>query len=191
MSDEEQLEIIKNLGPLAALAGTWQGDQGIDSSPSKNGAVETGYRERIVFEPMGPVENGPQKLYGLRYSTTAWPLDADDPFHEELGYWMWDANAKQVMRCFMVPRVVTVNAMGSAEADDSSFSLSADVGSETDGILSNPFLDKHFKTVRYELNMSVNADGSFSYFEDTQLDIPGLDGLFHHTDKNRLTKIDD
>ncbi len=26
-------EIIKNLGPLAALAGTWEGDKGDDTAP--------------------------------------------------------------------------------------------------------------------------------------------------------------
>jgi len=191
MSQSEHSEIIDKLGPLAALAGVWEGNQGIDVSPGKDGAVETAYRERLVFEPMGPVNNGAQELYGLRYSTTAWPLGCDEPFHEELGYWMWDAYAKQVMRCFMVPRVVTVNAIGGAEADDKAFSLSANAGSEIAGILSNPFLDKAFKTVRYELDIEIHKDGSFSYFEDTQLQIPGLDELFHHTDKNRLTKVSD
>ena len=191
MSESDNIEIIEKLGPLAALAGVWEGDQGVDIAPAKEGPVETAYRERIVFEPMGPVENGPQTLYGLRYATTVWPLGADDPYHEELGYWMWDAKAKQVMRCFMVPRIVTVNAIGTAAADATSFSLSADVGSQTDGVLSNPFLDKAFKTVRYELDLNVNPDGSFSYFEDTVLQIHGQEELFHHTDKNRLTKACD
>ncbi|WP_072658865.1 heme-binding beta-barrel domain-containing protein [Mariprofundus micogutta] len=187
----ESDNIIENLGPLAALAGIWEGDQGIDVAPGKDGPVESLYRERIVFEPMGPVKNGIQELYGLRYSTTAWPLNEDDPFHEELGYWMWDAYANQVMRCFMVPRVVTVNAIGTAAANDKAFSLSANAGSEIAGILSNPFLDKAFKTVRYELDVNIHDDGSFSYFEDTQLQVHGFEALFHHTDKNRLQKVSD
>ncbi|MDR4484343.1 MAG: heme-binding beta-barrel domain-containing protein [Nitrospirales bacterium] len=51
-------------------------------------------------------------LYGLRYSTVAWPLIQEQPFHEEVGYWLWDAATQQVMRCFMVPRGVLVNAGG-------------------------------------------------------------------------------
>ena len=87
-------KIVKNLGPLAALAGVWEGDQGIDISPGRKGFVETAFREKVVFGPLGPVENRAQVLYGLRYSTTAWPLDADDPFHEETGCWLWDAEAE-------------------------------------------------------------------------------------------------
>lgn len=192
MSKADIQDIIDKLGPLAQLAGIWEGDEGVDVSPGKEGAsVETAYRERLVFEPVGPVKNGIQELYGLRYSTTAWPLDSDEPFHEELGYWMWDAYAKQVMRCFMVPRVVTINAIGSAEASDRAFKLSANVGSEIAGILSNPFLDKAFKTVRYELDVELFADGSFSYYENTQLQIFGFETLFYHTDRNRLIKAAD
>ncbi|MDX8413038.1 MAG: heme-binding beta-barrel domain-containing protein [Mariprofundales bacterium] len=182
-------EIIDNLGPLAPLVGRWEGAEGVDIAPGGAGAVESRYRERLLFEPLGPVENGPQTLYGLRYSTTAWPLEANDPFHEECGYWLWDAKAGQVMRCFMVPRGVTVLAGGSAKAGDRSFSMAADVGSETFGILSNPFLDRAFKTVRYELNVDIRDADHFSYAEDTQLQIQKQNILFHHTDSNALTRV--
>lgn len=177
------------LGPLAALAGIWEGDSGIDVSPSANGPVETKFREHISFEPMGPVRNGPQVLYGLKYATVVWPLGESEPFHEELGYWLWDGEAEQVMRCFIVPRGVVVNAGGQASAQATHFEMSADLGSQTYGVLSNPFLDKAFQTVRYELSVTLNADGSFSYAEDTQLKIPGQEDLFHHTDSNTLTRV--
>ena len=186
--DSVDTDIVKNLGPLAPLAGSWQGDKGIDVSPSRNGPVETKFREDLTLEPMGPVINGPQTLYALRYQMTAWPLGEDDPFHEELGYWMWDAEAGQVMRCFMVPRAVTLIAGGNAEPQAKSFSMSAEVGSETFGVLSNPFLDGAFKTVRYDLKVTIHDDGSFSYAEDTVLKIHGQKELFHHTDQNTLVK---
>ena len=140
-------EIINNLGPLAPLAGIWEGDKGDDTAPSKSRGTETNkFRERITFEPMGPVNNHEQMLYGLRYSTTAWPSGSENPFHEELGYWMWDADAKQVMRCFMVPRIAVINAGGNSEADAKEFELKAEVGSSTFGIMSNPYLDKAAKS---------------------------------------------
>ena len=185
MSDE----IIKNLGPLAALAGTWQGDAGVDVSRIKSKETVTKYREQAVFEPVGPVNNGPQKLYGLRYSMTAWRLGEDDGFHEEVGYWLWDAANKQVLRCFMVPRGVLINAGGDAEADSKSFHMEAEVGSETYGILSNKFLDETYKTKKYVLDVSIHDDGKFSYRQDTQLWIPINEAIFHHTDENTLEKV--
>ena len=184
-------EIIKNLGPLAALAGTWEGEKGDDTAPDddpQNTEINK-FRERMTFDPFGPVNNHKQQLYGLRYSTTAWRLGADDPFHEELGYWLWDAKEKQVLRCFIVPRGVTVIAGGTVEPHAKIFELSADVGSETYGICSNKFLDKEFKTVRYELQVTLHDDGSFSYEENTQLKIKGQADLFHHIDKNTLKRV--
>jgi hypothetical protein len=107
-----------------------------------------------------------------------------------LGYWLWDAQAKQVMRCFIVPRGVSIIAGGTVEPNAKSFELAADVGSETYGICSNQFLDKEFKTVRYELRVTVHDDQSFSYEEDTQLQIKGQKELFHHTDKNTLKRVE-
>ena len=183
----EQL-IIKNLGPLAALAGSWEGDQGVDIAPSVHGAVESKYRERITLEPMGPVNNRPQILYGLRYTMVAWRLGENDAFHEELGYWLWDANAQLVMRCFIVPRGVAVNAGGHAKPHAKVFEMTAEVGSVTFGVMSNPFLDGAFKTVRYDLKVTLLDDRRFSYFEDTQLNIKDKPEIFHHTDQNTLVK---
>jgi len=184
----------ENLGPLAGLAGAWLGDAGVDVSPSPSGAVQTAFRERMSFTPLGPVSNGPQTLYGLNYTTTAWPLDSEAPFHEEVGYWLWDADRQEVMRCFMVPRGVTMIAGGKVAADANQFTLAAECGSTTFGILSNPFLNEAFRTVRYDLSLEMNKDGSFSYHEDTQLLVPAHDSPadnpqpFHHTDSNHLMR---
>lgn len=182
-------DVLANLGPLAPLAGIWEGDAGIDISPSAGGAVENLYRERMTFEPMGPVQNGPQTIYGLRYATTAWPLGEEDAFHEEKGYWLWEPAAGQVMRCFIVPRGVTVNAGGTATADATEFELFADVGSELYGVTSNPYLGRTKRTIRYELKVTIHPDGRFSYAEDTQIEIDGRDELFHHTDSNVLIRV--
>ncbi len=181
---------LNELGPLAGLAGVWEGDKGDDTAPSDDrGTEKNPYRERVTFAPIPPVQNHEQTLYGLRYSTTAWRVGDQDPFHEELGYWLWDPKAKQVLRCFLVPRGVAVIAGGTAEPDAKSFALSADVGSETYGICSNKFLDKEFKTVRYELKVTVHDAKTFSYEEDTQLQIKGQPDIFHHRDKNTLKRV--
>jgi len=181
--------IIEHLGPLAPLAGTWEGDKGIDVSRVQSQETETRFREKAVFVPLGPVKNGPQVLYGLRYSTTAWRLNEDDPFHEEVGYWLWDKDRKQVLRCFIVPRGVLINAGGDAEVDSTKFHLSAEAGSETYGILSNKYLDETYKTKKYLLDVTIQGDGKFSYKEDTQLWIPVNEAIFHHKDENTLEKV--
>ena len=183
-------DAIGNLGPLAVLAGTWEGGKGGDTAPSpERTSAFRKFRERMTFEPIGRVDNHEQMLYGLRYATTAWPDGSDDPFHEELGYWLWDAANEQVMRCFIVPRGVTVIAGGTAASDAKKFALSAEVGSETYGICSNLFLDREFKTVRYELEVTIHDPDSFSYAEETVLRIKDQPELFHHTDQNTLSRV--
>jgi hypothetical protein len=183
--------MAEELGPLAGLEGVWEGEKGTDTAPDDD-RVSTEinrYRERMTFEPTGVVRNHEQQLYGLRYATTAWRIGEEEPFHEELGYWLWDAGEKQVLRCFMVPRGVTVIAGGTAEPDARSFDLAADVGSETYGICSNRFLDREFRTVRYELRFERRGDDTIHYWEDTVLQIRGQDEPFHHTDENTLTRV--
>lgn len=181
--------IIQNLGPLAGLAGIWKGGQGVDVSIVNGQEKRTAYHESVTFEPLGPVKNGPQLLYGLRYTMTARRLGEQDDFHEELGYWLWDVAHKQVLRCFMVPRGVLVNAGGDAENNSKSFHLSAEIGSETYGILSNKHLHESHKTMKYTLDLTIHDDDQFSYKEDTQLWIPARESVFHHTDQNTLNKV--
>jgi len=182
--------LLPHLGPLAALAGVWEGDKGDDVAPSDDrGTEHNAYRERLTFEPFGPVNNHEQQLYGLRYSTVAWRLGEEASFHEETGYWLWDAAEKQVLRCFIVPRGVTVLAGGTVAPDATSFSISANVGSDTYGICSNKFLDREFKTVRYDLTITLHNRDSFSYSEDTQLKMKGRAEIFHHTDANRVNRV--
>jgi hypothetical protein len=176
-------------GPLAALAGTWQGSVGDDTAPDDFRDVENNaFREEIIFTPLGATANHEQVLYVLSYTRTAWRLSEDSPFHRQLGYWMWDPSARQVMHSFMIPRGVTVLAGGSAEPNATVLELSATLGSPTFGICSNPFLDREFKTVRYEAKITFHNAKSFTYEEDTQLQMNGQDSLFHHFDKNRLEK---
>ncbi|UCG71729.1 MAG: FABP family protein [Chromatiales bacterium] len=181
--------IDNKLGPLAILAGTWEGDRGTDVAPGPDlGEMTTAFRERMVFEPVGQVSNHQQCLFGLRYATTVWPAGEDEPFHEEVGYWLWDATNQQVMRSFTVPRGYTVLAGGTADSDAARIQVAADLGSATYGICSNQFLDQAFRTVRFQCNMTIHDADSFSYEEDTQIRIRDQADLFHHRDSNQLIR---
>jgi hypothetical protein len=172
----------------------WEGEKGTDLAPSDKPAtdrqaVTSKYKERMVFEATGRVDNHQQNLYGLRYSTRAWRIGSPDPFHEELGYWMWDAASKLVIRCFMPPRGLTVLAGGQAEPGARSFALEATAGSETFGICSSPFLAEEFKTVRYTLSVNFLDDDTLHYDEHTYLRLKGRDQLFDHRDENTLFRV--
>lgn len=181
---------IRLLGPLAALAGVWEGRAGIDVATGDDRNIERSeYRERFVLEPIGLVENHEQKLQGLRYATTAWRIGASDPFHEEVGYWLWDAERKQAMRTFLVPRGVSVIAGATVEPDARRFTLRAELGSPTYGICSNPFLHDEFRTERFDVTIEILGPDRFRYEEDTQLRLRGRADLFHHTDANTLDRV--
>jgi hypothetical protein len=176
-------------GPLAGLIGEWEGQQGLDISyhNAHSKVRETPYREHVTMAPFGPVANGSQQLYGLDYRMTAWPLGQEDPFHSEVGYWLWDADDGHVIRCFIVPRGTALLAGGNATATDSSFSLEANVGSETYGILSNRYLAVKARTVKYTCRVSVLAD-VFSY-ESCTTYVHGVGGEIAHVDRNALRRV--
>lgn len=180
----------EHFGPLARLAGAWEGEGGTDFSFHHADGADgvTQYLERITFNPFGPVDNGTQSLYGLDYRMAAWRDGEDDPFHTEVGYWLYDASEAQIMRCFMVPRGVVVIAGGTATRDATSFTLEAELGSTTYGVLSNRYLDKAARTESYSVQVTI-GDDEFSYSEDTVLRMAGRDELLHHTDVNRLKRV--
>lgn len=64
-------------------------------------------------------------------------------------------------------------AGGTAQPAAREFTLVAEASSETYGICSNWFLDREFKTMRYELIVTIVTPNKFHYKEDTQLPIPG------------------
>ena len=183
----------ENYGPLAFLIGKWEsvGHTGENQAPDPDRNTEnTKFKQEMLFEPIGDVNNHEQQLYALRYSTKAWEEgDDEDPFHEEVGYWIWDADNKQVLKSFIVPRGIAVNAGGTAEADANVFEMHADVGSETYGLCSNLFLDKEFKSLSYDLKIEKLDENTFSYDEDTQIKMKGREEIFHHTEKNTLKRV--
>jgi len=183
-------EILENLGPLTKLAGTWEGDKGDDTAPSNDRGTEKNlFRERIAFEPFGPVDNHEQKLWGLRFTKVAWRLGEDDAFHEASGYWLWDPKAQQALCTFIVPRGVTVLAGATVDADATKFQLDAKCGSETYGICSNLFLDREFKTVAYSVKIDLSVPDTLYYEELTELQMKGRPNLFQHLDKNVLKLV--
>lgn len=179
-------------GPLEALIGEWESDRGgLDSaySHSEHAVLATPYLEKLAMKPFGPVDNGNQHLYGLDYKSAMWRGDEEDPFHTEVGYWLWDGATGEVLRGFVVPRGITVLAGGGATADAKSFTLMARPGHPTYSIGENTYLAEHASTLSYDVTITVNDDGSWSYDEITMLKMDEFPEPFPHTDHNILRKV--
>ena len=93
------------------------------------------------------------------------------------------------MCCATVLRGNSFIAGGTVELDAKEFDLAADVGSETYGICSNKFLNEEFKTIRFEMKITIRSNDSFSCGQDTQLQIKSNPNLFHHTVKNTRSRV--
>lgn len=180
---------LRCLGPLARMAGIWQGQRGLDVKPKAEGPKKQAYVERIELQPIDPQTNGPQLLYGLRYHTHVTKPDQVKTYHDQVGYWLWEPATGGVIHTLTIPRGQTAMAFGTAAADATEFELVARHGEPTFGICSAPFLEHAFKTVEFRIKVTLHDDGTWSYDEDTVLMIKGQTEPFHHTDRNRLSKI--
>ena len=183
------VDTLKNLGPLAGMAGIWQGTRGLDVKPKEDGPRKRAYVGRIELQPIDPQTNGPQLFYGLRYHQHVVKPDQVKTYHDQIGYWLWEPATGTVIQTLTIPRAQVAMAVGKADAGATSFELVASRGSKTYGICSTPFLEYAFKTVEYRIKVSINPDGTWSYDEDTVLMIRGKTEAFHHTDRNTLSKI--
>ena len=192
-------DTLANLGPLRALAGIWTSDAGADVHPVGAGSDITGtvidhdehnvFVERYELQPIDPQTNGPQLFYGLRYHTHIVRPGEIETFHDQVGYWLWEPAARTVVFSLSIPRGQVVLAAGPAEPDATEFEVSAAFGSETFGILSNPFLDRAFRTVSFRMRVTVHDDGRWSYEQHTEMRMPDRADLVDHVDRNTLTRI--
>jgi len=183
------VDTLKNLGPLRGMAGIWQGQRGLDVKPKAEGPKKQVFDERIELQPIDPQTNGPQLFYGLRYHTHVVKPEQVKTYHDQVGYWLWEPATGTVIHTLTIPRAQVVMAGGKASADAKEFELVATHDSEHFGIRSAPFLDYAFKTVEFRIKVTINADGTWTYDEDTVLMIRGKTEPFHHTDRNTLSEI--
>ena len=179
------------LGPLAPLVGTWEGSRGFDDSyVYRTGREECApFRERSTFTAAGPAHNGAQSLYRLDYSTTAWRIGEDQPFHTEIGYWFWDDEHRLVMRGLVTPRGIVILAGGSANPDDTVLTVTAKEGAEDFGILTNPHLKPTARTTEFRVTVDLATPDEFSYDQETYLLQPRTDSPYCHRDRNTLTRV--
>ena len=182
-------DTLANLGPLARLAGIWEGRKGVDINPKAEGPERRAYIERIEMQPIDPQANGPQLLYGLRYHIHVNTEEEDITFHDQVGYWLWEASTGLVMQSLTIPRGQSLLAGGQATAYGDTLTVTATRGSTVFGIVSTPFLEHAFRTESYTLTITFHADGTWSYISDTMLAVRGQAEPFRHRDRNTLIKV--
>jgi hypothetical protein len=181
-------DTLANLGPLRRLAGVWQSAKGTDIAPKAPGPERRQYIERIEMQPIDPQANGPQLFYGLRYHVHINTEEEAITFHDQVGYWLWEPATGLVLQSLTIPRGQTVLASGHAKPDEVKLVVSAARGQTNYGICSTDFLEYAFRTDSYRLEITFNADGSWSYVSDTMLAVRGQAELFRHRDVNTLVK---
>lgn len=191
MSESTVIDGI-DYGPLAILVGRWEGDQGQDVAPEPDGTENNPFYETISFEAIGDVSNAEsQVLVALRYLQVVRRKSNDKVFHDQTGYWMWDAASQLVMQSLTIPRAVCVLAGGTCtrgpDGSDTVFEVSADHDDSDWNIVQSPFMHSHARTLGFRHRLS--CDGSrLEYSETTLLDIYG--SVFEHSDSNTLTRRD-
>lgn len=183
------VDTLRNLGPLRPMAGIWEGEKSLDVNPKAAGPLEQVYVERIELQPIDPQANGPQLFYGLRYHTRIVKPGEVETYHDQVGYWLWEPATSTVILSLAIPRAQVALASGHAAPDARNFALTAARGRTDYGICSTTFLEHAFRTDSFRIEVTINPDGTWSYFEDTILAVRGAKEPFHHTDRNVLRKV--
>jgi hypothetical protein len=182
-------DTLANLGPLAALAGVWVWEVGHDDHPSAAGTESDAYVERYELQPIDRQTNGPQLFYGLRYHTHIVKPGEVETFHDQVGYWLWEPATGAVVLSLAIPRGQVALASGTTTADATEFTVTATAGHENFGILSNPFLDRAFRTTAFTMTVTINDDGTWGYAQETILEVAGRAEPFSHVDRNTLALV--
>ena len=175
-------------GPLAGLIGTWKGDKGLDLSSEPGGPVESPYYETLECLAGGDVENyEEQKLAIVSYHQVVTRKSNDQVFHDQVGYWLWDAASESVIQTLTIPRGVCVTAGGRATGSGTVvLEVKAALGHPDWGIAQSPFMRDRASTVAFEHKVTLDGD-RLVYAETTTLEIYA-EKRFAHTDANELVR---
>jgi len=185
------IKIEIDYGPLTELIGVWVGDKGHDVAPDPDGEENNPYFETITFSAVGNVTNAEsQVLVALHYHQLVTRKSNNKVFHDETGYWMWDAKQNILMHSLTIPRAVSLIAGGSytgqTDTDGNKIlEVSARINDENWKIIQSPFMQNNAKTKEFNHQITIGKN-ILSYSETTIVEIYGKD--FEHTDKNELLR---
>lgn len=178
-----------NYGPLKELIGVWKGDKGMDIAPESDGTEENPYYETLTITEGGDLTNGEEQVLSvLHYRKIVSRKSDNGVFHDETGYWMWDAATNVIMHSLSIPRAVTLIAGTTLKESDYqngklTIEIAAGVDNKNWGIVQSPFMKEKALTKNYHQKIVIE-NGKMACSETTMLEIYGRE--FEHTDKNEL-----
>ncbi len=173
-------------GPLQDLIGTWYGDKGVDIAPEPDETERNPYFETIVFSEAGDVENAESEtLVALHYHQIVTRKSTGLVFHNQTGYWMWNAETDMIMHSLTIPRGVCVLACGGWKSQEGGWVIDVSTEGDFPAIAESVFMNQKARTKSFSMQLQL-ANGELSYRMSTMLDIYGRE--FDHKDMNRLYK---
>jgi hypothetical protein len=184
--------VIDNIdyGPLAQLIGKWIGTKGLDRAPDINAEPdEHTYTDELTFSVAGAAENAEeQELVAIKYHHVVRKNENGLIFHDQIGHWLYEPATGLIMHSLTIPRGVCVLAGGQISKTDieTTFSVKAEAGSETFGIIQSPFMLEKAKTTAFSMQMTF-TENQLSYKQITSLFIYGKD--FKHVDQSVLQRV--
>jgi hypothetical protein len=184
--------VIDNIdyGPLAQLIGKWIGTKGLDRAPDINAEPdEHTYTDELTFSVAGAAENAEeQELVAIKYHHVVRKNENGLIFHDQIGHWLYEPATGLIMHSLTIPRGVCVLAGGQISKTDieTTFSVNAEAGSETFGIIQSPFMLEKAKTTAFSMQMTF-TENQLSYKQITSLFIYGKD--FKHVDQSVLQRV--
>ena len=180
-----------DFGPLAQLVGIWKGDKGMDVAPDPDGTEENPFYETIEFTQVGDVKNADSQLLAVvRYKQEVYRKSDGAQFHDQTGYWLWDAQKQEVIHSIAIPRGVCVLAGGkviSSQNGETVIEVAASKEDPNYSIVEAPFMSEKASTKAFEMTLTM-SDTKLHYKETTHVDIYGGKD-FIHTDENSLIKV--
>jgi hypothetical protein len=176
-------------GPLACLLGVWKGNAGEDIAPEPDGDEINPYFETLTFEAAGDVTNAEEQVLAVvNYRQVVSRISTGKVFHDQVGYWLWEAATGLIMQTLTIPRGVMLLAGGRAviSNDSTTLSVEAKEGSTEWGIIQSPFMQEKARTLEFRHDLTVKGS-TLSYNETTVLKIYGIP-RYPHTDQNTLQR---
>lgn len=112
-----------------------------------------------------------------------------DPFHDEIGFLLWDKADGQVIRNVVFGRGIAILAGSDAGPRDTVLRFDAKPGDPSYGILQNKYLMQRAEIRDFTSTFTIIDADTFSYTSDLLLRLAATGTEMHHTDENTLTRV--